>query len=504
MLPYWASSLDEPLEDPKSSILWTNGFLGNGDGLVTSGPFAGWTNNGVPLIRNIQESGRLLKTSDIENVLSNRRLGEISFPNAELKDNLELHSFGIQLWVGGDMARLSTAANDPVYFLLHAHTDCVWEKFRENQTDPQTDWPWRYEGNGNHSVNALLGLIDNYRSADVLTVDFTGIYQCEEIPLCLTNSDCLSPNLRCDTNSGTCITQTVATPFGEEQSCEGTVGYQNNYCLDGNDCNVANWVYLPVEIVYNRPPDYGTYNSRPLRTPTWVLSQDIYSPMLFNRSASYRVVMRQRPNNPVYKDCKCSGSDYGRAYIQSYGLSYQGSYREYVPVDRRLPVSSVVGYVALKAPVGGPSRVLVRVYDDCGRVCTAVCPPEYANCSGVMEVDQTGPRGYAEDLENALYITWDFESSVPKTRDNFDLKFYCTFNGDWPFGAMGYIPDPNVEKPVRTDGPGEKPLTTTTTTIRTTPTTTTTTTTPTTTVLIEPNSKYQAVFKVLLWLSHNE
>lgn len=42
-LPYWDSTLDEGLPSPKDSVLWTPDFLGNGDGPVSSGPFAGWT-----------------------------------------------------------------------------------------------------------------------------------------------------------------------------------------------------------------------------------------------------------------------------------------------------------------------------------------------------------------------------------------------------------------------------------------------------------------------------
>ncbi len=41
-LPYWDSTLDEGLPNPLDSILWTNEFLGNGNGAVNTGPFANW------------------------------------------------------------------------------------------------------------------------------------------------------------------------------------------------------------------------------------------------------------------------------------------------------------------------------------------------------------------------------------------------------------------------------------------------------------------------------
>ena len=45
-IPYWDSTLDQGLPEPRDSILWTDDFLGNNDGPVTSGPFAYW-----PVIR---------------------------------------------------------------------------------------------------------------------------------------------------------------------------------------------------------------------------------------------------------------------------------------------------------------------------------------------------------------------------------------------------------------------------------------------------------------------
>ena len=45
-IPYWDSTLDQGLPEPRDSVLWTDDFLGNNDGPVISGTFAYW-----PVIR---------------------------------------------------------------------------------------------------------------------------------------------------------------------------------------------------------------------------------------------------------------------------------------------------------------------------------------------------------------------------------------------------------------------------------------------------------------------
>lgn len=52
-IPYWESGLDHDMEDPTESILWSDDFFGNGNGVVTTGPFRSMrTILGGPIIRN--------------------------------------------------------------------------------------------------------------------------------------------------------------------------------------------------------------------------------------------------------------------------------------------------------------------------------------------------------------------------------------------------------------------------------------------------------------------
>jgi len=50
-IPYWDTTLDDSLLDPRSSVLWTDAFLGEANGHVMDGPFAGWDTPTGPLIR---------------------------------------------------------------------------------------------------------------------------------------------------------------------------------------------------------------------------------------------------------------------------------------------------------------------------------------------------------------------------------------------------------------------------------------------------------------------
>jgi hypothetical protein len=50
-------------------------------------------------------------------------------------------------------------------------------------------------------------------------------------------------------------------------------------------------------------------------------------------------------------------------YIQSDGLNYDGTYREYAVIDHRLAISMSVAYVAVKAPkYNAPSDVVISAF----------------------------------------------------------------------------------------------------------------------------------------------
>ncbi|KAL4234428.1 hypothetical protein ACF0H5_006075 [Mactra antiquata] len=200
-VPYWDSSLDEAMPNPRQSILFTEQFLGNGFGMVTSGPFARWSTLSGPLIRNIGQSGRLFNRHDIARIVSSIRLAQITEPNAAVNSSLEFLHNQVHLWIDGQMGTLETAAHDPIFWLHHSYVDYVWELFRQNQrrlgVNPTTDYP-SFVNNTMHSAMYPMGLA-GLRNRDGLSDRFTSmIYRYEPSPTCSVQfQDCGSPYLVC-------------------------------------------------------------------------------------------------------------------------------------------------------------------------------------------------------------------------------------------------------------------------------------------------------------------
>lgn len=184
-----------------ASVIWSDRFLGNGNGLVTNGPFADWLTPAGPLIRNIANTGQLFRRNVIQNILTRKRLSEITEPHAFTQFNLEFHHGEVHMWVDGQMGELTTAAMDPVFFLHHAYIDYVWEKFRAQQRlngiDPARDYP-SVVNHTLHLPTAMLGL-GNFRNIDSFSEYIVkGIYKYDETPSCSAfNRNCGSPYLQC-------------------------------------------------------------------------------------------------------------------------------------------------------------------------------------------------------------------------------------------------------------------------------------------------------------------
>jgi len=142
-IPYWDTTLDDKLLDPRSSIIWTPDFLGSATGYVDEGPFAGWTTPMGRLIRYYGTGGAMLNWTFIQNVFRQQNLANISHPHATPEFNLEEHHNQVHVWVGGHMAPPSLAAFDPAFYLLHSFVDMLWEIFRgcrggRGSTPPRT------------------------------------------------------------------------------------------------------------------------------------------------------------------------------------------------------------------------------------------------------------------------------------------------------------------------------------------------------------------------------
>lgn len=223
-LPYWDSTLDFDMTNPANSIIWSVPFLGNGDGQVTTGPFANWMTNSLQLTRNVGGASTLFSKEIINRLLTRCRNSQILTPTAQPNYDFEFFHGGPHVWVGGQMAFLNSAAHDPVFFMHHAYVDYVWEQFRQRQrrrcrVNPETDYP---ETQINlHVSNRTMDGFPNYRNIDGYRDYWTRYwYRYESAPTCTRfRSSCGSPYLRCDVQRQRCVsverrTTTVLTPAG--------------------------------------------------------------------------------------------------------------------------------------------------------------------------------------------------------------------------------------------------------------------------------------------------
>ena len=621
-LPYWDSTLDEPMANSVASVIWSDRFLGNGNGLVSSGPFADWMTPAGPLIRNVANTGQLFRRQVIQNILTRKRLGEITEPHAFTQFNLEFHHGEVHMYVDGQMGELTTAAMDPVFFLHHAYIDYVWEKFRAQQRrngiDPTRDYP-SVVNHTLHLPTALLGL-GNFRNIDSFSEYIvSGIYRYEESPSCSAfNRNCNSPYLQCmNMNSDwVCVSIDQAhmppmqqnamfannmrmqmqqqqqqqqlqrqllqqqqqqhqilqqqqqqqqqqllqrqqqrnsfkqqmtwlskfnipnmnininrvgpntmqnsrpavvphsgrnmlmsvrrergNPMGFEvfnvpspmmsqanrrqhgntnlprirgtgsdvnRMIQGMIQnkvqnsmtppthspmmssqetcpvipvnrpYQNNFNINGvSDTRL--WVYLAVDVVYKRPPEYIRYNAFPVVNGRPLKKTDIYEPDAYNTLKA--PLNTERPAS--YASCNTGQFGAGAVFIQSNGINYVGTYKEYAIVDHRQAISSSTAFVAIKDPGYGATDVMLSAYDSCGRICRPYCKVpnsqkgESQPCSGLLRVTSTFPKLYARDYGEAVYKLWNLGQSCPqKDGRQVYMTFYCDYVEKWPMPGV--------------------------------------------------------------------
>ena len=125
------------MPDPINSNIWDAEFLGNADGAVITGVFAGWmfNDNRTRLTRNFASGVDLFPSWGLDNIYSRIRNREIFEPIADSQYNIETFHNWVHSWIGGTMLDTSIAPNDPVFFLHHGFVDCVWERFRLRQAE---------------------------------------------------------------------------------------------------------------------------------------------------------------------------------------------------------------------------------------------------------------------------------------------------------------------------------------------------------------------------------
>lgn len=447
-IPYWASNLDAEMEDPTKSIVWSDRFLGNGDGFVTTGPFADHKVYSMDsfLTRNIGSSGSLMTNDGIHNILSRNHTYQIVSPSAPHKYNLELQHNTVHVWIGGSMEDLSTSAEDPVFFLHHSFIDYLWEEFRTRQKmmgiDPETDYPKTDYGASGHAPESALGFGD-LRNVDALSNVLADMVKYEPNPICTrTHPTCISKYLRCDVTRSypICVSLSREEVHGETGSeteicveAQLTRAVQNTFAIN-QYCDIRNWAYIPVNIVLQRPPEFGNYKAYPVFNNRPVTTADVFSTISINKTISR--------NLAAYPNCKVTSSVARKIYIESYGLNYYGKYKDFTILDQRHALSSATTYLGVKSPDSNYTDVIVYAFDYCGRTCRPFCldtssnPPKSSPCSGVIRITPDTPKMYGDNYAEAVNGVWsaDHPDDLPESTSHpAFITFYCDYSGVWPW-----------------------------------------------------------------------
>lgn len=470
-MPYIASSMESEFlpGEHLESALWSEEFLGNGDGFVVIGPFSQWNTLSGPLVRNAGLTGQPFTNDGVNKILAQNRTADILSPRGSVLHNLELQHDMAHLFFsgsGGQMSDLNTAPQDPLFFNHHAFVDYIWEEFRNRQKqvgiNPANDYP-SAAGNPRQAPNApmrfgTLRNIDGY--SDYFTSD---IYRYEMVPTCTRARGCGSDYLRCEMNNGPphCVSILKSEMPGNKKATrvKRAVTESQTLCMQAKErvmqntysCNefpdIREWAYLPVDVIYRRRPRQD-YNSYPVFNGTPMLKSDMYSPK------SYIGLDTALPNgNPKgFFQCDKGNGNSGKVLISSSGMNYFGNYGDFVNVDERLAISRSTGYAGVKSPeTGGATEVLVNVHDSCGRVCKPYCRYElegkagYQPCTGAVRVTSNLPKMYGRTYGETVLDTWQFPTNGDCPDPDIGqsttfLRFYCDFSDDWPFPAISPHP----------------------------------------------------------------
>ncbi|KFD56049.1 hypothetical protein M514_03173 [Trichuris suis] len=229
-LPYFDTTLDDPLPTPRDSIMWSEEFLGNGNGDVVTGSFANWmATDGKKLNRAVGRSGAgsLFRPSDIQYILDRPDFAHLTecidpfFETASLFRMIatiliwrfQIHG-SVHTWIGGQMSVVPYSPNDPVFWLHHAFIDKVWEQYRQTRQTPEqreTSYP-----TGNATCTAAHRADSRMLPFTILNIDgmsneYTRIfYKYQDSPTCShANPTCGSPYLFCDTRFYRCVSKVV-------------------------------------------------------------------------------------------------------------------------------------------------------------------------------------------------------------------------------------------------------------------------------------------------------
>ncbi|MFH4974416.1 hypothetical protein AB6A40_001125 [Gnathostoma spinigerum] len=255
-LPYWDSTIDNHLDDPTQSTMFSKYLLGdtNSDGEVINGPFGHWTtaDGRLHISRsfNSVEGGELfnepridfvMNITDVKYILTNSLPTE-NCANYTLDDRfLEFSHDYVHTFIAGDMFDRFTSGNDPILFLHHSFVDLIWELWRkkaQTRWERENDYP---PNNINcsasyHFSDYPMPMQEPFVNKDGLSNKYTDyLYEYAPRPSCtMVDTDCHSEYLFCNTKDEYEPVCVAKVKLGGQ--CAGFAGQDVCYkgsCVDG-------------------------------------------------------------------------------------------------------------------------------------------------------------------------------------------------------------------------------------------------------------------------------
>ncbi|KAH7713130.1 Protein TYR-5 [Aphelenchoides avenae] len=222
-LPYWDSTLDNNLPEPKDSVMFSKYLMGDTDedGNVTYGAFHNWTTiDGRPTFQRLLQTeldGEFFNDARINFVMNQTEISRVlaySLPlhtciNYTMDDRfLEYSHDYVHYYISGDMQERFSSSNDPIFIMHHGFVDSIWETWRQlRQTRDQREYQYP-DDNPNcmpawHFLFSPMPLLEPFRNIDALSNSYTdNLYEYAPRPTCRSKSEeCGSEFLFCDTET---------------------------------------------------------------------------------------------------------------------------------------------------------------------------------------------------------------------------------------------------------------------------------------------------------------
>lgn len=470
-IPYWDTTLDGGLTDPRSSIIWTPEFMGNGNGRIKNGPFRGWTTPITgPLLRNFGDGGTMMNWTSIKDTFTRSHIAEISYPQAHPKHNLEDHHGEPHLWVGGHMAPQALAGYDPIFLLHHSFIDLIWELFRRIQrrrgVDPTTDYPRNNTGPPGHGYNDPSGfgnLQNRHSLSDIYT---TELYTYQLPPTCsLRRPTCGSPYIRCDTSGfrPRCVSASIFDTPPSEVFSEDRLPLvtENDIAQTFSPRRRPRSVRSKEGQLLNNDKHFEKYmrefqkaaemkcqpeniNERYMNnynidgvtdTKLWV-----YVPIsiILQQDMPHKQPATNVP--ATYSKCMTGFSVPSRVFVEANGLNYKGFYKEISHFAKDDPISTAITYVGVRKPDNKVSETIISAYDSCGRLCRTYCSHSNGNlykpCAGAVRISNRVPLDFGKSTQEVGMTLWSAgnKTTLPELQqDKIFVKVLCDGQVEWPW-----------------------------------------------------------------------